>query len=616
MSNRIQRRVLNYGLLMAGIPLILFSLFVLVTTGRNLAESIHERNVASAQRGAETVEHFVGTTGEALTTMASLYHEQLLTMEKKEREGLLHDLIQLSQILDEIYVVDAEAKPLDWISRRRVDEGPPPELVWPFGAAGWQKGDRPRLGPLVIEPDGRPTVSIWVPVTRLGTREPVGGLVGKVYLRAIMEQALAKRGLTRATMFLVNEQGQLVGHDDFSLVLSQADVHEHPVFSAFLSGNEPLAGPVYYHFEPRWKQSFIGTYARVPSWGWGVIVERNLWDAFEPIVSIFWRILVAILLLASAAILSGYLVARRLTRPIEVLESGVSALASGDLEQTLPDQGSDELGRLVQAFNRMTAGLREKHHLEQRLARADKLITMGSLASGIAHEINNPLAVISGYAEDLRDRIQEGEGRQLLTDGTACQYLDTIRQQAERCKRITRNMLNLARIPVGKREAVDVTSVLMSIRDMLNYQATRKGVTIHPIEHIDRNDKVSLRAWIDPDELTQVFLNLLSNALDACPPGSSIYLAVKRENGMVQATIKDTGVGIAPEYLDKVGEAFFTTKPSGKGTGLGLSITREIINRWGGRFEISSPGLGMGCEVAVYLPEVSQGESQNTAANS
>jgi signal transduction histidine kinase len=237
-------------------------------------------------------------------------------------------------------------------------------------------------------------------------------------------------------------------------------------------------------------------------------------------------------------------------------------------------------------------GLRRKdeemRRFQERLLQTEKLAGLGQLAAGIAHELNTPLASISGYAEELAE-LSRGNGEKVA------RYTQVIRSQTERCRGITQSLLNFARKSEFRLQPADVNSIL---REAIDYLRFKKRVEKMEIV-TDLGSPPAVQA--DPGQLLQVFLSILINAADAIE-GSGGAITV-RSGGEREArvVISDTGCGIPEENLKKIFEPFFTTKEPGRGTGLGLSLSYGIVKQLGGSIDLKSE-VGKGTEVAITLP--------------
>ena len=236
-----------------------------------------------------------------------------------------------------------------------------------------------------------------------------------------------------------------------------------------------------------------------------------------------------------------------------------------------------------------------RKRMEEEMVRSSKLAAVGELASGVAHEINNPLASVAGYAEELLDLLKE-RGRLESRDLNEFQEaLTTILDQANRCKEIIQSLLNFARqgdfevIPVKINDLIEKTLVLIDpeIRTFRTRVLKEMEPNLPPAE-------------TNPSQLQQVFLNIIRNALDAMDSGGELRIATESRNGIIQIKFQDDGKGIPPENMGKIFNPFFTTKPPGSGTGLGLSICSRIMDKLKGSIEVESqPGHGSTFIVSV-----------------
>jgi signal transduction histidine kinase len=263
-------------------------------------------------------------------------------------------------------------------------------------------------------------------------------------------------------------------------------------------------------------------------------------------------------------------------------------------------EAQDELKRLNQGLeeivDKRTAALQasidEVKTMSQQLLQAEKLATMGELASSIAHELNNPLATVSLRVESL---IAQTTG-----DDPRLRELRIIGQEVERMGNLVSNLLQFSRRSQPQISTVNVCEEIEKTIELVHYHLRKHNVAVArefkpegPLIHADRQ------------QLRQLFLNLFTNANDAMPEGGTLTIRVIRhsEEKQICIEIADTGVGIPPEILPKVLEPFYTTKPEGKGTGLGLAICRRIAQAHNGTLNITSEGSpGNGTRVCITLP--------------
>jgi two-component system sensor histidine kinase HydH len=241
----------------------------------------------------------------------------------------------------------------------------------------------------------------------------------------------------------------------------------------------------------------------------------------------------------------------------------------------------------------------ELRSLENQLVRAEKLITVGVLAAGIAHEIGSPLAVIRGRAEQVLRAV----------DPTRAEDLRVIIKHIDNIGSTIRKVLDFSRRQAIERQAVPLEVVVERARALLEWKSDAKGMRI---EVAIEEDLPPLAA--DPDQLQQVFVNLLLNACDASREGDRVLVTARlTRDGLVQIEVVDRGCGIAPEHMNTVFDPFFTTKKRGEGTGLGLSIAASIVRNHGGQINLSS-AVGKGTTATVVWPVAAPGGAAAAAA--
>jgi len=238
---------------------------------------------------------------------------------------------------------------------------------------------------------------------------------------------------------------------------------------------------------------------------------------------------------------------------------------------------------------------KKRQQLYSEAEHTDKLASIGRLAAGVAHEINNPLAIINqkaGLVEDLMEFSDDFPNKAIIVENVG-----GIQSSVERCKTITHRLLGFARQNDVVTEEIDVNSTLREVVEFLAKEATYNQIKIE----FNLCDSVK-KIWSSRGPLQQVFLNIINNAIDAIGNGGDIILSSKQINETtLQVTIVDDGPGMPAEVLPHIFEPFFTTKETGKGTGLGLSITYGLVQKLGGSIKVKSK-LGKGTIFRIALP--------------
>ena len=234
------------------------------------------------------------------------------------------------------------------------------------------------------------------------------------------------------------------------------------------------------------------------------------------------------------------------------------------------------------------------------VARAEKLAAVGRLASGVVHEINNPLATISACAEALESRLREGafQGSEALED--LREYLGLIRSEAFRCKSITTGLLDFSRTRALRHQPVNLTEVIASAARLVAHQQRGEAIEIQ----LRTDDKLALVSG-DAGQLQQAVIALATNAIDAMIDGGTLTISASNRDDEVLIEVSDTGVGIAPENLPKIFDPFFTTKEIGHGTGLGLAVCYGILTEHGGGLDVQST-VGAGTTFTITLPAINE----------
>lgn len=335
----------------------------------------------------------------------------------------------------------------------------------------------------------------------------------------------------------------------------------------------------------------VAAFEPVKGTGWSLAVaiptEEFTKEAYALRNRVIQFVLIAILFtIIGVSILSYFLL-----RPVRNLVTATDRIANGDLSQDIPVQSRDELGDLTRSFNRMMRNLSRIH---DELVRSEKLISLGRLSAGVAHEIRNPLNAMKGAIVYLQ--------RKRPDDPLIKEYTQLVSEEIDRLSQFVTEFLYFARQAKPKRVPTDIHKLILSTEDLFKKQAEERGITFHTILEKDLPT-----APIDAHQVEQVLINLFINAMEAMPEGGELTIltrTLKKEDDprlpyWIRISIKDTGVGIPREHLRNIFDPFFSTKETG--TGLGLPISLGIIEAHGGTIQITSQA-GAGTRVVVKLP--------------
>ena len=329
-------------------------------------------------------------------------------------------------------------------------------------------------------------------------------------------------------------------------------------------------------------------------------LSREVRSGYRTLIVTTWASALAAAMLLAALGAMSY---RWVFRPLRLLGNGSRRVAAGDFGFRLKLDSSDEMAELAAALNDMTERFEEiRDDLDRQVQlrtreviRSEQLASVGFLAAGVAHEINNPLASIAMCAESLENRL-EGLAADNADGRIVKRYLELIQNEAFRCKGITEKLLDFSRLGEVRRQATAMMALVADVADMLRHVGRFAGRTIE----IDEGPDVLV--MVNPQEIKQVVLNLLVNALDSIDESGHVRVGVRRSGTEALLTVTDDGCGMTEEILEHLFEPFFTRRRSGQGTGLGLSIVHRIVADHGGRIAAASAGAGQGSTFRVTLP--------------
>ena len=323
-------------------------------------------------------------------------------------------------------------------------------------------------------------------------------------------------------------------------------------------------------------------------------------------------------------VLVTILLVRIVVKPIRSLVAATRRIAAGDLGEVVESESRDELGELAVSFNLMTGELRrsrqerenysaelerqvrirskELEEAQSQLVQAEKMSAVGLLVSGVAHELNNPLAGVVGFSqlllkEDVAERVRRG--------------LERINKEAERCKKIVQNLQTFARKHKPEKDYIGINGILESCIDLRAYQ-----LRVDNIKVVADLDPALPKTMADFHQLQQVFINIMVNAQQAMvaqSSGGTLTVRTRTDGGQIRVEMRDSGPGIPEEILPRLFDPFFTTKEVGQGTGLGLSICYGIIEEHRGRIYARNAPDG-GAIFVVEIPVIAAEEKARPQA--
>lgn len=291
--------------------------------------------------------------------------------------------------------------------------------------------------------------------------------------------------------------------------------------------------------------------------------------------------------------------------PIRELQSGVQRVHAGDFDHPIRLGSKDELEELADEFNAMTVRLsgiyrdlaRQVNERSRQLVRSERMVSVGFLAAGVAHEINNPLASILFCSEALERRVKDAlAGAEPGEAEVLTRYMTMIQQEALRCKDITQKLLDFSRTGDRKREPTDLAGLVQGVLEVARHLPNCRG------KRLDFTPSAYVVAPVNAQDLKSVILNLVVNALDSMDDHGTLAITLGTRDGQAELAFADTGCGMTPDVLENIFEPFFTRSRTGKGTGLGLFISHQIVDQHGGQIEAASAGPGRGSTFTVRVP--------------
>jgi two-component system sensor histidine kinase AtoS len=314
--------------------------------------------------------------------------------------------------------------------------------------------------------------------------------------------------------------------------------------------------------------------------GWRPCLVVDLDELLRPFNAVRWALLLASVFAAGTMAWLLALLAGRLKQRVDLLASGAEAVARGDFSHRVALEGGDEISLLGEAFNRMASRL---GRLVERTVRMKRLAALGEFSTGVAHEVRNPLATLKTTVQALARLEKEPERAALLA---------SMLGEIDRMGRAMQDILVFGRPRPPERRELALREVVPGVVALLEPEAAQRQVALA------LTGDLGAVVVVDPDQLRQILLNLIQNALQACAEGGRVEVRARAEEAQAVLEVSDTGPGIAPEKLAQVFEPFFTTKPGG--TGLGLSISRQLAELNGGSLALES-AVGRGTTARVTL---------------
>lgn len=445
--------------------------------------------------------------------------------------------------------------------------------------------------------------------TSAPVRDANNQLMGVMLVGTYLEDILTdlKKQTLADNIILVNPRGEVIGSTFIVEPEGLANLIE--LARALKAGDETRPQKILLN-QRNYEVAYSALIIRSQQIGWiGVIKNTDymISDAAQSRNLLAWVFTAGTL----GVIIIGYLLAQNIARPILKLRDMSQAVAAGDLDQSIGLKRADEIGDLAQSFDKMTHDLRDRTEEANRLyaeslqrnqelkeinekleatqlqlIQSEKLASIGQLTAGIVHDVKNPFAVIMGMSEVLADDESVDEATR--------HGLKVIRESAVKGNTIVSDLLKFARQSKPEMRYMDLRETVQTSMRLTAY-LTRKYNTVSDLPDSP------LMVTYDAQQVEQVLINMIHNAIQAMPDGGGLQISLKQVDQAAHIGIQDTGSGISPEHLKRIFDPFFTTKKEGEGTGLGLSVSYGIIANHRGKIEVESE-LGKGTKFTIILP--------------
>jgi len=405
---------------------------------------------------------------------------------------------------------------------------------------------------------------------RLGLVEE-GGLIDN-YITEIFN----RKDMDLLYIAVLDEKGRVLSHNDFT---EYGKIYNDPLTLKALHSNTTVVQR--FHDEDSGHDAIdFATPLSIGRKRWGTLKFAISLEKLENEVN---STILQIIILTFGALLAGFIIiillGKRFIRPITSLAETMQKAGTDNLDVRVDVRGNDELAFLGQSFNQMIDRIKEASlqlkRTHEKLLQTEKLASIGILASGVAHEINNPLGGLFNAVEMLEQNGDREDFRR--------RYLELIREGLNRIETTVGKLLWMSRKGERRPQWVDIREVLKDIKEFIDYKLRKNNIVYK--EHIEEG----LSVFIDRHDLHQIMLNLLINAEQAMgESGGTLTVSAYRDNSRVIIEVSDTGEGIDERDIGKIFDPFFTTKKPKEGTGLGLWLTYEIVKSYNGDISVKS----------------------------
>lgn len=580
---------------LSALTVVSLAYFTIQHSYRALKTQKQQDELVIARNISAQIDEVLGKAKATISTLSA--HPDIASGDKGRQSAALDIVTKVTELIDGIAVLDLDGRvmAMDLTAPNTMGLLPPADERRRLFVEPLRSSPSTQFSSIFRPASGDVTVGIVSPMYREG--RITGLLVGLIILKdhtmgGIERIRIGKTGYA----YIVDSFGNVIVHPQKERLLE--NFRDNPAVSELLSRKDGII-----EFTNKDDVRILAAFARIEETGWGVVVRQPTEESYAVAEQNLFFLAAVFVLSLAAALLLGIYLARRISGPVAALMEEVKKVAAGDLAARMPVRSGDEIGQLAVAFNDMTEKLRlhmaevERAHSEvlkaqKQLLQSEKMAAIGHLAAGLAHEVNNPLNVISGFTEVLIK--QQGE-----RDSADRRHLEEIYREAVRCQRLIAELLRFAKPKSPDRAPADLAATLRETASLVQAQARTQGIALSLDLPGDLPEVVA-----DRDQMKQVFLNLLLNACQAMPEGGELSVRGYVSGGSLCFEIRDTGTGIKAQDLDNIFNPFYTTKADG--TGLGLALSYAVVESHSGTISVKSEeGRGSVFTLALPLTEKS-----------
>ena len=585
-KNRLITKFLLTYIPLAFIPLLLIGLLLITAAEENMKRSIFNTHEEIAKRAANEISLYVKNAQNIIKTLSFI--PSIEELNRFETVNILNKYIEREKTFREISVINSDGTLFSSTSLTPDIKNYKNEEFFKKSIEG-----NDYISPIILD-ETLPIIIISVPIIYLNNIQ--GILMAEVNVKSIWDLVEGITFLQEGRIMVLSNNGTIIAHSNTNRVYSNENLSGLYLVKELLTGRNGTG-----RFIDNDNTEMISSYFYINDLEWGLITYQPVDVAFALSRQMRMQFTLILILSTAVAILISIAVTRNLLKPIKELVTGAKEFSSGNLDYKIEIEEANEIGLLAADFNKMTSSLKE---YQKRLKQAERLATLSKFASVVAHEIRNPLNAMMINLEIIKRDLSKN----IFADKIQG-YIDIIYNEILRMDELVKNYLSLAKPSPPNLEQENLEPLINEVILSTSARALQQGI------RIERKFNINPELNIDKNQIKQVFLNIILNAIQAMPGGGKLIIHVvdintyndkfdnkfKPSENEILIVFSDTGRGIPKNDLTEVFDYFYSSKK--KGTGLGLSIALQILKEHSGRILLSSE-INKGTNVFIYLPKL------------